>query len=954
MGCRQQEKRPEENEIYIFFHKMEKDTEFNFTIPDYKKNYDKIANLSKNKFKKLEKKQNVRIGFINEIMKALSKLNISEREDRITRKILFYTLVLTLTLRNFLKENENNSYIKSNNDLQQSLLTMAVQTLDNKFENIQNLKLIIYYIAKMLVILFKEMNDIDQYINIEKYINQLNTVTEHESTLDDKEIYPFIKVNLSCLSEYFISNYRENHLKTTSINIIINYFIYIFFAKTPFISGNYSIYKKEIFSENYLVNINEQIYNKRKTKDAVNKKKTVNSIRNIDNIINMNNDFNGDDENDKDLNGKNPSNDEFSKLRKDPNFLDLNEINDSFYYFFKSSIHDVTGGKKIFEIFNYHINDFFTRKSNDMRFNAKLPDFHKTNEILLLLLFVKCKLNSDNVILFSFMEFETDILKEGLKNKDFFYIFIIMFFQLFKDEKSIYDRNLKLLSEVFILEIEQIKEDEEFLIEKLLKVSEPFSINDSRLGLFISFLAKISYILKEEHNDNIRKEALEKICDIFDKLNNEDDKSGIEELMSINSNLKNKISKYKLNKEEFNIILKYCDFGMKNKKNKNEYVKKQNIDLFNSFLNFYISLLSFIDSNFSFSEVYNDISIRKKFFQKNVSIITKLEITAIDEDDIYINELLILIRILINVIKKNTNNYFDDFEIIYKYLNHNIYKLSKIETKEINILCFKLVYSVSIFMATQLKKIFRIPSSMQKLHKEIIHEIGKINNNYLYFLNDIDIGEYENNSKNNDGAYKFYQNLINEYSDKKEDEDDKNIIFLTNKEFKNLLDIIHNKLFGKASPLVIYFKSQGNKLDENENENNKYLKNKKKNEEGGVEEGVDDSKYYLKKNSDKKDDFEDFDDLIIDDERNANDTIAITVNETNSIVDMSLRDKNNDSEEEGEDSESNSNYSENYSENINIPDNYEDEISGKFDIQSKRSLVDNSYRDDKSLTNFKI
>ncbi len=255
MGCRQQEQRPEENEIYIFFHKMEKEVEFNYTIEDYEKNYEKISQLSKNKFKKLEKKQSVRIGFVNEIMKTLSKLNVNEREDRITKKILFYSLVLTLTLNNFLKENENNSYIKSNNDLQHSLLSLAVQTLDNKFENIQNLKLIIYYIAKMLVLLFKEMNDIDQYINIEKYIQKLNNVTEQETILDEKEIYPFIKVNLCCLGEYFFSNLKENNLKLDSINIITYYFVLVVFAKTSFISEHYDIYKKEIFSEKYLFKI---------------------------------------------------------------------------------------------------------------------------------------------------------------------------------------------------------------------------------------------------------------------------------------------------------------------------------------------------------------------------------------------------------------------------------------------------------------------------------------------------------------------------------------------------------------------------------------------------------------------------------------------------------------------------------------------------------------------------
>jgi len=949
MGCRQQEQKPEENEIYIFFHKMEKETEFKYTILEYDKNYEKIQNLSKNKFKKLERKQSVRIGFIDEIMKTLNKLNISEREDRITKKILFYTLVLTLTLNNFLKENGDNENIKSNNDLQQSLLTMAVKTLDYKFENVQNLKLIIYYIAKMLAILFKEMNDISQYINIEKYIKKISSVTEHESTLDEKELYPFLQVNLSCLGEYFISNYKETKLKTSSINIIINYFIYVFFAKTSFICENYYIYKQEIFSEKYLININEQIFkNRKKYSKAVNKKRTISSIKNINNIINTNIDFNAEDakKDENSVRDKSASKIDLIKLRKDQNFLDLNEINDSFYYFFKSVIHDVTGGKNIFEIVNYYMNDFITLKSNDMRFNAKLPEFHKANEILLLLVFVKCKLNSDDVILHSFLDFLNDQMKEGLKNKDFFFNFVIVFFKLFKDDKNLYERNLILLSNIFILEIENMKDDEAFLVERILNISEPFTLNDSRLGLFISFLSILCHILKEKQNPTTTMDVLEKISEIFDKLNGDNTK-GFEDMMSINSN-QNKVIKYNLNKVEFDNILKYCNFGEKNKKNKIDFNnKKQKIDLFNSFLNFFVSLLSFIDLHFSFSEVYNDINSRKRFFQKVVSIITKLEIISIEEDIIYINELLILIRILIDIIKKNTSNYFSDFEMIYKYLNHNLYKLSKLETEDINILSFKLIYSVSIFVVTQLKKIFRIPSSMEKLHNEIIKEICKINSNYNYFLKNIDIGEYQNNSKFNDGTYKFYQNLMNEFSNNKEDDEDK-MIFLTNKEFIDLIDIVHNKLFGNNSPLIIYFKSQGNKFEDNENENEKYNKDK-------IGEQDDMNKFYVNNNYEKNKDFEDFDDLIVDEEKNPNDTIAITINESNFINDMSLKDKNNvDSEEDEEDdSRDDSGPSDAFSENIEIPDNEDDEISDKYEVQRKRSLMD-SFREENTTTNFKV
>ena len=948
MGCRQQEQRPEENDIFIFFHKMEKEADLIYTIEEYENNYDKISQLSKNKFKKLEKKQIVRIGFVNEIMKTISKYNISEREDRITRKILFYTLVLTLTLKNFLKEYENNIYIKSNNDLQQSLLTMAVQTLNNKFENEQNLKLIIYYIAKMLIFLFKNMNDIDQYINIEKYIQRLNSITEHENTLEEKEIYPFLKVNLSCLGEYFFSNYKENNLQLSSINILTGYFITVIFAKTTFISENYAIYKQEIFSENYLFNINEKINNKNKY-DLNQRKKTIASIKNLNTIIDINTlkenekkEENLEIEEKKNLNLSNNS----LKLRKDQNFLDLIEINDSFYFFFKSVIHDISGGKNIFEIFNFQITDFLTKKSNDMRVNTRIPDFHKANEILLLLFFVKCKINGDNVIIYSFLEFETEIMKDGLKQKEFFYNFVQIFFILFKDDKNIYDKNLKLLSQIFIIEIEKAKEDEELLIEKILNYSEPFEKNDSRLGLFISFLFNIIFILKEIQNNNLTKEALAKINEILEKLNSIDNgsKNEIKDILTIQSSIKNKSSKYVLNKEEFIYILKFCDFTKKNKK-ANEKIKKQNTDLFNSYLDFIINFLMFTDNNYSFKEIYDDVESKNVFYEKIISIITKLEIVYIEKNKVYINELLILIKKLLNITEKNTYNTFEEFEIIYKYLNHNLYKLSKIEKEQINIQHFKLIYSVSIFILTQLKIIFRIPSSMQKLHNEIIQEICKDNNKYMDFLNNIEIGDfYSVGNKNNNNN--FYENLLNEYSNKKNNEynSKSKISNLTNNQFKNLIDIIHNKLFGKKSNIIIYFKSQGNILFENEN-----FKYKKYKNQGGMDL-IDSGN---NKNLENNYNHEEFDNIIIEEEKNANDTALITVNESNSnLLDMSLRDKKYNNYEDDDESGTVSKYSDTSSQNINIPENDDDANFSKFDSQSIKS-IDKSFADD-YLSNIKI
>ena len=122
----------------------------------------------------------------------------------------------------------------------------------------------------MLMLLFKETNDLNQYINIEKFIEKINFVTEDSDVLKEKEKYNFIKINLACLGEFFVNNYKMNELNNKYIDIIMNYFLYVFWENSSFIGKNYNIYKKEIFSENYLFNINEIIIEKEKENEDIN------------------------------------------------------------------------------------------------------------------------------------------------------------------------------------------------------------------------------------------------------------------------------------------------------------------------------------------------------------------------------------------------------------------------------------------------------------------------------------------------------------------------------------------------------------------------------------------------------------------------------------------------------------------------------------------------------------
>ena len=130
--------------------------------------------------------------------------------------------------------------------------------------------------------------------------------------------------------------------------------------------------------------------------------------------------------------------------------------------------------------------------------------------------------------------------------------------------------------------------------------------------------------------------------------------------------------------------------------------------------------------------------------------------------------------------------------------------------------------------------------------------------------------------------------------------------------------MIKKKLYGKNSPIIIYYKSQGSKID------------------------------YKKQD----DDLDDFDDLIIDEERNETDTLTLSINESNSnIFEMSLKVKKNEFLEAEDGSEENSYFSDNFSQNIILPERDEEEIFQKNNINAD---LDNNFKEKKLMKDLKI
>ena len=99
MGCCENVQTPEEENILSIFNKKLKENGFYFSIKNYQDNYDKILKFSGNIFKRLSKKQNVRLNFIKKLREK-ETLFINNNKPKIedVQKILYQIMLLTILL----------------------------------------------------------------------------------------------------------------------------------------------------------------------------------------------------------------------------------------------------------------------------------------------------------------------------------------------------------------------------------------------------------------------------------------------------------------------------------------------------------------------------------------------------------------------------------------------------------------------------------------------------------------------------------------------------------------------------------------------------------------------------------------------------------------------------------------------------------------------------------------
>ena len=95
-----------------------------------------------------------------------------------------------------------------------------------------------------------------------------------------------------------------------------------------------------------------------------------------------------------------------------------------------------------------------------------------------------------------------------------------------------------------------------------------------------------------------------------------------------------------------------------------------------------------------------------------------------------------------------------------------------------------------------------------------------------------------------------------------------------------------------------------------------------------------------------------FEDLIIDEEKNNNDSLILSINGSNTnMMEMSLRSKKREYFDIIDANEENNHFNDDDSQNIYLPDKDEDEINKKIDIATD---LNSSFKEEKSINEFKI
>ena len=714
MGICQSEKSRESKKIFDSFNIINQKNTFIFTIANYDENLQKIQESSKNTFEKLGQMQQLRVDFIQEIREEINLINENnyyknidyyieyENQNRNCNynrrinnfdnykineidKILYDILIMTLTLKSYIKRN----YVS--NELEKSLLELSIVILKKSY-NKNDLKLVLYHLSKMYEILFKNLQNIQSYININEYVTKVDSIASDFNVLTKEEKYPFILTHIKSLGAVFCIDYNNILITNLNQSLLMRYYIYLIIKNNNFIEQNYSSYKK-LLTKKYNFNSYEIL-----GQSTYDKKDLIQEDNFSENLV-----------------------------QKAKEYEDLNIISSSLLYFLIICSEDTFKGMNVFYEFDNQLD--LGIKTNNLE---KELDITKFKESIFMILFSNMNnMNNSSTILLSFFEYFCDNTKFGIQNNDAYYEIFISLYDKFNN-KIFIDKYCLLLSKIFIREIENYKKGN-LIMDKLYKNiyklnssnnNEILDLNNNKihyehLYFLINLIKYISLYYIKLKNIKVAYEILIYLTNFLYNIKKVFKKT---KKNIIPENIDLQIS------ESFNVTLNNFDYS------KNDFYTSLNEIIqipLSSFLSIYILL---INDFFQIKEK-NFINKLEKFDNIIIITITYLEVSMIQTNiNKYIQMIVKLLNLYINILETREKN---DYENISNNLRNNLNLILK-ETRfdnNLEILCqniqitslhIKVIYSAILIILIQINK--SNLSDLKSKHNEILNTINKYNN----------------------------------------------------------------------------------------------------------------------------------------------------------------------------------------------------------------------------------
>ena len=832
MGCCENVQTPEEENILSFFNKKLKENGLYFSIKNYQDNYDKILKFSGNIFKRLSKKQNVRLNFIKKLREK-ETLFINNNKPKIedVQKILYQIMLLTILLDTKKEEVINTEEIHNDinqinlNNLKRELLEHGYNLFSMEFDDINNSKKVKYYLTKLFILCFQDFPDVNNYISLAVYIEQIKSVLDLGNFTDEEERYIFVKDSVLTLGEYFnYNNYvsfdeKINEIIIDLIVIVMNYW------NDYFVSNITGI--KDSINKN-VRNATDKLINYEEFNDNIETK------------------LNNDNINFEDFNSDNINDDIFQK--------DIKLILESLYYIFNKIIQDIYMGKNI--IINLG-NKLISKNDNK----------HQFNKIIIFILFYECYIKSNEKLILCFLEYITDLYITNdqliLTDDDIFYDIVLNSYYLLYKNEQLNKQYISLVTQIFIKEMGKEENKSQLLINQLIQIYQKKEKTNKINKIFFYLIFNVGIYYNNLINSNYDKEN-----SIVNIINNEFNKNKII-IKNILLNLNEIIKAYFMNningftpsiKEKGVVVLNTNNINnlstnnvTYNVYNNENYINNLKISInnyekiianffhFNNLKNeilenieFYLYFHIFIINNMNILPLINDLTQREKIYNNFFRIITHIEILSIQDSiqkknnfiNEYVNDIISSLQIILKINELNSpNNYIQDCFLFYKSLAKNIKTLidldisKNIKSAKIVSINLKIIYSIIFFILCQFINLINIPNSISQLNDQIIATIKQFNEKCANLFSKINISNFIIYNNTSDNQNYFY---LKELFSKENDEN----ISIEQDMFKQILDVVNVKLFGINSSLNIFFDNQipnSNYIDNMNNSLNKTL-----------------------------------------------------------------------------------------------------------------------------------